>query len=837
MYTLSSPLTEIKSVSPKLLKNLGRLGLKTVRDVLWHFPARYEDFSQIFPIDDLQPNQQATIQGTVEKVDTKRSWKKKIFITEAFIADETGTIRAVWFNQPYIKNSLREGSLINLSGKISVSGESELYFSNPAYEAVSKRETARETLHTGRLVPIYPETRGLTSKGIRYILTNVLEGLKKIPEPLPESIRRDYKLPEINEALRAVHFPLEIDLALQAKKRFAFEELFLLQLFNIEEKNKLKKEAAPAFKIDLEKIKGWVQKLPFALTTAQKKVLLEITRDLEKPRPMNRLIQGDVGSGKTVVALLGALIAAENGYQAALMAPTEILAKQHYETFKKLLRPMAQTVTIGLLTGSGAWIFASDDLETEVKKSELLRGVKSGALHILTGTHALIEKNVDFKKLGLVIVDEQHRFGVRQRQALTRSETTNPSESTKTEKIVEKELSYKLGGIFFRIQEKLGRFCRERQYADALEEELKKNNLNFKRENPISVADRISNFADFIIENRVIIELKAKPFITKDEYYQIKRYLETSSLELGLLINFQDKYLKPKRVLNPKFVDSDKFVALDRLVPHFLSMSATPIPRTLTLTIFGDLDLSIIDEMPAGRKQIITKVVAPENRAKAYAFIRGIVKKGRQVFVICPRIEITDNQQLITNNNESKKLSVISDKPLVTAWDDVKTVKAEYEKLSKKVFPDMRIAMLHGKMKPKEKTEIMRAFKDKKYDILVATSVIEVGIDVPNAIVILIEGAERFGLAQLYQFRGRVGRGEHQSFCLLFTDSSSKTTGERLEALITAKNGFELAERDLAIRGPGEFLGTSQTGLPDIAMRALQNMTLIQEGRVAAEKI
>ncbi|HEY4523611.1 MAG TPA: ATP-dependent DNA helicase RecG [Candidatus Paceibacterota bacterium] len=685
MFELDTPLSEIKSAPPKLIKNLQRLGLKTVRDLLWHFPSRYEDFSQIYVIDDLQPGQQATIQGTVESVDTKRSWKKKIFITEAFIADETGTIRAVWFNQPYIKNSLREGSLVNLSGKISIAGDNEFYFSNPAYEAVAKRET--ETLHTGRLVPIYPETRGLTSKGIRYILTNVLGALKQIPEPLPESVRRDYELPEINEALRAVHFPEEIDLALQAKKRFAFEELFFLQLFNIEEKNKLKKEIAPELKTDFDKLKKWLASLSFVLTAAQKKVTFEIIKDMAKHEPMNRLLQGDVGSGKTVVAVISALIATDNGYQAALMAPTEILAKQHYETFKKLLRPIRQKVTVGLLTGSGAWLFTSDDLESEIKKTELLKAIKNGAVHILIGTHALIEKNVVFKKLGLVIIDEQHRFGVAQRASLLKS--------------------FKSG-----------------------------------------------------------------------------------------------------------------------TAPHFLSMSATPIPRTLTLTIFGDLDLSIIDEMPAGRKSIITKIVAPENRTKAYAFVRDQIRKGRQAFVICPRIEITDNQQSTMSNVSS-----------VAAWDEVKTVKEEYEKLSKKIFPDLKIAMLHGKLKPKEKNGTMLDFKNKKYDILVSTSVVEVGVDVPNASIMLIEGADRFGLAQLYQFRGRVGRGVHQSFCLLFTDSSSKSTADRLSALVTAKNGFELAERDLAIRGPGEFLGSSQTGLPDIAMRALQNMMLIQEGRAAAEKI
>jgi len=682
---LATRLDTIHGIGPRFLARLTALHIETIEDLLWHFPFRYEDFSQIYRVSDLEPGQQATIRGTVQEIDVRRTWQKRIIIIEATIADETGTIRAVWFNQPYIKNVLRPGKLANFSGKVSVSdSEHDLYLSHPTYELVG----AHDTRHTGRLVPIYPETRGLTSKGIRFLTQPILEHLPEIPDWLPVDVLAAEHLPDITTALRNVHFPAAIDDAIIAKKRFAFEDLFLLQLVNFEQKARLATERAPGIPTDIALVKRMLTQLPFALTHSQKQALWEVMQGIAKPRPMNRLLQGDVGSGKTVVAALAAILAARVGYQTTIMAPTEVLAHQHFATFQKLLAKVTAggTPTLALVAAGDTRLLTPDGETPHATKAALMKSVKSGAVHIVIGTHALIQKSVAFKNLGLVVIDEQHRFGVDQRAALLR----------------------KTGGT---------------------------------------------------------------------------------------------------------------------LIPHFLSMSATPIPRTLMLTVFGDLDLSTITELPAGRKPITTKLVPPEDRAKTYAFIRGEIRKGRQAFVICPRIDkAAEADAAKPRQQEFLKL-------------DMKSVKEEYEKLSQTVFPDLRVAMLHGQMKAKEKEKVMRDFHDRKSDILVSTSVIEVGVDVPNATIMMIEGSERFGLAQLYQFRGRVGRGEHQSSCMLFTDSVTAASRDRLKAIIDAKNGFELAEHDLKLRGPGEFLGEKQTGLPDVAMAGLQNPELIRASRAAAEKL
>ena len=500
---------------------------------------------------------------------------------------------------------------------------------------------------------------------------------------MPLEALEENGLPEINKALWQVHFPRTIEESAEARKRFAFEELFMLQLGNFAAKSALAEEKATSIPSDIEYARFLMASLPFELTFSQKRSLWEVIRDIAKAQPMNRLLQGDVGSGKTVIAAITALIAAKSGLQTAFMAPTEVLARQHYFTFKKLFG--SQEAGIGLITAKETEVCYGQNLETEVKKTDFLKKIKNGEIKIIIGTHALIQKGVGFEKLSLVVVDEQHRFGVQQRAALASSSS--------------------------------------------------------------------------------------------------------------------------------------------KLIPHFLSMSATPIPRTLAITIFGDLDLSTIDELPSGRKPIVTKIVAPTNRTQAYKFIREEIKKGRQAFVICPRIESADTQINADGIADKRRL----------LWD-VKAVKEEYEKLSKKIFPDLRVSMLHGKLKSDEKKETMLNFSRGEAEILVSTSVVEVGVDVPNATIMMIEGADRFGLAQLYQFRGRVGRGEHQSFCFLFTDSSAKTTHQRLKALMEAKNGFELAEKDLEIRGPGQFLGESQTGMPDIAMHALQNIELIKAARDSALK-
>lgn len=677
MLAITTPLANIKGLPSRFLLKFQKLTIKTVRDLLWHFPTRYEDFSTIVKIADLETNQTATIQGFIRKVAVRRTYRKRMVVVEATIADESGAISAIWFNQPFIAKNLRIGHLANFAGKVSFADEG-LYLSNPSYELVTG--ATGETRHTAGLIPIYPETKGLTSKGIRYLMRIILENVAPIEDFIPAEVLQKNKLPDINAALRGIHFPKSLDEAAAAKKRFAFEDLFLLQLNNIKARLALAKEKAPALATTEDDLHTIIAKLPFQLTPSQKQSLHEIVEDIGKTRPMNRLLQGDVGSGKTVIAAIAAIIAAKNGYQAAFMAPTEVLARQHYKTLTNIFGHLR--IPIGLLTSSEAKIFYEEGLAADAKKSSVQQHVAEGVVNIIIGTHAIIQKSVNFKALALAVVDEQHRFGVQQRAALLAQKTA--------------------------------------------------------------------------------------------------------------------------------------------LVPHFLSMSATPIPRTLTLTIFGDLDLSLITELPVGRKPIITKIVAPENRAKAYAFVRGEIKKGRQAFVICPRIEKAEHE-------EGEELG-----KLAHAWNEVRAVKEEYEKLSQKIFPDLRVGMLHGKMKPTEKAKIMADFAAKNVDVLVSTSVVEVGVDIPNASIMLIEGAERFGLSQLYQFRGRVGRGEHQSFCLLFSDSSTDAAMRRLNSLLEAKNGFELAEKDLALRGPGQFLGESQTGLPDLAMQALNNMELVKLARASA---
>ncbi len=677
MLSVNTEISKIKDLPPRFASKLQKLGIKTVRDLLWHFPTRYEDFTTVTKISDLEGNQNTTIQGMVRRVGVRRTARKHMVIVEADIMDDTGSINAIWFNQPYIAKSLRPGRLASFAGK-AVFGEDGLYLSNPSYELISSFES--ETKHTAGLIPIYPETKGLTSKGIRYLVKPVLANLGALEEFIPEEVLKRSNFPDIDSALRHIHFPKSLEEATFAKKRFSFEDLFLLQINNIKARLQLAKEKAPSLKLLEGELQEIIKNLPFELTATQRQSMMEILEDIAASRPMNRLLQGDVGSGKTVIAAIAAIASAKRDHQAAFMAPTEVLANQHYKT---LVRSFGHLhIPIGLLTGSTAKVFFDEGLESEFKKAEVQEKIKKGEIKIIVGTHAVIQKSVDFKSLALAIVDEQHRFGVAQRAAL----------------------------------------------------------------------------------------------------------------------------LKQKQ----------------NFIPHFLSMSATPIPRTLMLTIFGDLDLSTITELPKGRKSIITKIVAPENRPKAYTFIREQIQKGRQAFVIYPRIEKSEE-----NEKGEKIIKHLN-------WNEAKALKVEFEKLEKKIFPDLRLAMLHGKMKPKEKAQVMSDFAARKYDVLVSTSVIEVGVDIQNATIMMIEGADRFGLSQLYQFRGRVGRGEHQSFCLLFTDSSSEVTQKRLQSLIEAKNGFELAEKDLSMRGPGQFLGESQTGLPDMAMEGLNNMDLVKSARDAA---
>lgn len=668
---------EIPKIGPIYAKRLKSLGIKTLADLMYYFPREYKDFSKISKIKDIKINEKACVQGKIISLEQQKTWVKKMVVTSALIQDDTGAIELVWFNQTYISKILKIGDEIIVAGKLAIQNRS-LQISSPIFEKTSLKETT----HLGRIMAVYPETHGVSSKYLRWMMKRAIASVKdKIPETLPKEIIDEYNLLSLKDALEQIHFPSSLESAEKAEQRFLFEQIFFISLFNLKKKSEIEKENSQPIPLNKELIERVKSSLPFELTGAQKKTLSEILKDMEKPNPMNRLLQGDVGSGKTAVAALASINAVKAKAQVVLMAPTEILTKQHFKTFFQMLKNF--NLNVGLLTGKEDKYYSkklhSDTIEISRKK--ILEKTEKGEIDILIGTQALIagtkkkkgEQKVKFKNLGLVIVDEQHRFGVKQRAALSG-----------------------------------------------------KN---------------------------------------------------------------QDK------------------------IPHLLSMTATPIPRSLALTVWGDLDLSIIDEMPKNRKKIITKVVSEKEREKTYSFIKKEVSEGRQVFVICPRIESDEENS------------------------DVKNVKKEFEKLSKNVFPEFKVAMLHGQMTSKEKERTMKDFKNKKSDILVSTSVVEVGIDVPNATVMMIEGSELFGLAQLHQFRGRVGRGEHQSYCFLLTDSKSKKTGERLGAMIKYDSGFKLSEMDLKLRGPGDFFGVRQWGLPDFAMNALKDIKKIKPAREAAEKI
>jgi ATP-dependent DNA helicase RecG len=689
---LTLPVEKLKNVGPRNLPRLHKLGIKTVRDLLWHFPARYEDYSQIVPIADLVADQKATVQGTVVKVDTRRIFPRRLVIVEVLIQDDSDTIKAVWFNQPYIATTLTEGTRVSLAGTVKLDKRG-LYLASPSYEKLHADDyLAYHLTHTHGLIPVYPETYGVTSKYLRFLIKPILTELQ-IPDYLTSDARERNRLIDLITALQKIHYPLTLAESEQAKERLAFDDLLLFQIKALLERRKINQLKSPAIKFDKDLVTDFIKRLPFELTKDQKISAWEILKDLEKSYPMNRLMEGDVGSGKTVVALIAALQTAQAGYQSVFMAPTEVLAHQHMETIRGLV---AHTnIEVGLLTSSTAWTTYS-----LAKRAEIKKRIAQGDTKIIIGTHALIQKDIEFDKLALVIIDEQHRFGVKQRASL----------------------------------------------------------------------------------------------------------IKHSSSEL---------------------------------VPHLLSMTATPIPRTLALTIYGDLDISIIKEKPKNRQKIITKIVPPSGRQEAYQFMRSEVKLGRQVFVICPRIEASKPEE--TNTQVLNQVSGSAPKPKQLKFNaliaDMKAVQEEYKKLSELVFPDLKIAMLHGKMKPKEKVEIMTRFKEGFTDILVSTSVIEVGVDIPNATVMMIENADHFGLAQLHQFRGRIGRSEHQSTCLLFTSGAEKTSNQRLKALVATDDGFLLAEKDMAIRGPGEFFGTGQSGLPDLAMTALANVELIKKSRAEARLI
>jgi len=668
MISLATPVENLTKVGKTVAARLKRLGVFNVFDLIHYFPFRYDDFSNLKPIAQLQPGETATVRGKIELLTNKRSFRKKMMITECFLSDESGSVKAIWFGQPYITKVLQNGDDVFFSGKV----EGELLspaFTNPTYEKASA-----DTTHTARLVPIYSLTSGLTQKQIRFLIKHSLSILSQIKEFLPDEFRKKHQLINLTAALGSIHFPENKERLSQAKRRLKYNELLSFHLQNYFIKKDVESSTASALEFREKETKEIVSNLGFTLTDAQKKAAWQILKDMEKERPMNRLLEGDVGSGKTVVAALAIAAASINQKQAALLAPTEILASQHFKTLSELLKPI--DCRIALLTRSKQEVFKTKGQKAlKLAKGKLIKAVAEGEIDLVIGTQALLQDKVDFKNLELVIIDEQHRFGVEQRKAL-RAKSGN-----------------------------------------------------------------------------------------------------------------------------------------SRTTPHLLSMTATPIPRTLALTLYGDLDFSIIDQLPPGRKKPVTKLVEAGNREPAYEFILEKIKEGRQAYVICPLIE------------ESDKLGV-------------KSATEEYNKLTEEIFPQLKIGLLHGKLKPKDKEEVMDKFTKGDLNILVATSVVEVGINVPNASVMIIESAERFGLSQLHQFRGRVNRAEHQAYCLLFSETAVEKSLNRLNVLVNCFDGFKLAEEDLKLRGTGSLAGTQQSGFySDFKIASFADIRLIEETKKAAEEL
>jgi ATP-dependent DNA helicase RecG len=646
----------VKGVGPAVALKLALLGVKTVNQLVHNYPRRYDDYSEITPIAKLQPGH-ITIQAEIKQLHG-RYVRRGMHITEAIATDKTGSVRLVWFNQSYRAANLKTGQEYYISGVFELRNK-RLAIASPSVELVSDFP-----VNTARIIPIYRETKGLTSRQIRQYIFTCLSLVERLPETLPAWLVKQQKLIPHSQAVAAMHFPANGKLLEQAKQRLGFEEVFGLSLASLTVKKQLIGEKAPAVPFTASVAQNFVKKLPFDLTAGQKRVAWQIFQDMESTEPMNRLIEGDVGSGKTVVAAMAAVMVLHhgkvtgNGHQVALMAPTELLARQHAETLYKLLEPIGYHTTIGLLVGG----------MKQAQKQFARQKIQDGQIKFMIGTQALIQESVDMRALELIIIDEQHRYGVDQR----------------------KELMRKAGHM-----------------------------------------------------------------------------------------------------------------------PHVLNLTATPIPRSLALTLYGELEVSILSEKPANRKPIITKITSPNSRAALYKEIDVELAVGRQLFAVCPVIQ------------DSETIKATSAEQL-------------YEQFSKKDFKHRRVGLLHGRMKPAEKNDIMAAFVRHDLDILVSTTVIEVGVDVPNASVMLIEGADRFGLAQAHQLRGRVGRGEDQGYCYLMM-SDSKAPNQRLRALESSNDGFRLAELDLELRGPGAIYGTSQHGELDLRIAKLTDIHLITAARKAAE--
>ncbi len=670
--SIESPVTVVKGISSTLATRFAKLGVGTVRDLLYFFPHRHLDYSQRKTVSQLAEGAEETIIANVWQSQEVRLGGRRS--TEAIVGDETGNVRVVWFNNPYLTKKMLPNTRVVLSGRVSLFN-GRYVFESPEWEMAEDKDL----VHTGRMVPLYSLTQGLRPRRVRQLMKEVVDQWAwQVEDFLPPDVKKHCNLLELPEAISQAHYPEDEALKDRARVRLAFDELLLLQLGVLSKKRDWQ-ESQPgnSFSTEASVIDVFLHSLPFELTAAQHRVLKELLADLQETRPMSRLLQGEVGSGKTVVALVALLVAAANGYQGAFMAPTEILAEQHFATICQLLSRVGQREEeedylhsySGLLDRPLTVMLLIGDV-SQSRKQELQQRIQDGDVDIIVGTHAIIQKGVEFHRLGLAVVDEQHRFGVAQRSAL-----------------------------------------RQKGFS-----------------------------------------------------------------------------------------------------PHVLVMTATPIPRTLALTLYGDLDLSVIDELPPGRQVVKTKWLRPGQRNSAYGFIRRQIAEGRQAFIICPLVE------------ESEAIQA-------------RAAVAEYERLSGEIFLDLRLGLLHGRMSAAEKDKVMRRFRSGKLDILVSTAVVEVGIDVPNATVMMVESADRFGLSQLHQFRGRVGRGQEQSYCMLLAQSPSEIARQRLDIIEKVQDGFQLAEEDLKLRGPGEFFGTRQSGLPDLRMAKLSDVGLLELARGEAIKL
>lgn len=660
---LEQEIRYVKGVGAVKARDFARLGLDTLRNALYAFPFRYDDLTNQITIGSIEAGQKVTIRGAITLINNRKSSKnRRMTITEAVVEDGTGSIKAVWFHQGFLTKSLKPGTVVSLSGK--VDDKYGLSLVNPIYEVISKQKA---TKHTGRILPIYRLTGALTQKVRRAVVEAALKVLPDLPEWMPEAILEREKFVSLQSAIAAMHFPNsqeELDTAIH---RLKYNEFFLHQIMHGKARRELQRQKASVIPFSEEVVKKAVKKLPFELTAAQKKASWAIIQDMERSEPMNRLLEGDVGTGKTVVAALAAINATASGWQSAILAPTEILADQHA---RGLMQTFGDQLSIAVFTRTKRRVNGN-----EVTKKQMLDALANGKIDLVVGTHALLSDKVLFNRLGLIVVDEQHRFGVKQRKALKDREG-----------------------------------------------------------------------------------------------------------------------------------DGDG-------IPHLLSMTATPIPRSLALVLYGDLDRSILDEYPAGRKPIETRIVIPGKEKPFYEKMQDEMDSGRQIFVVCPLIE------------ESDALGVNS-------------VSEVYSDFSKGAFAAYRLGMLHGKLKQKEKDEIMAQFVAGELDMVISTTVVEVGVDIPNATVMFIEGAERFGLAQLHQLRGRVGRGEWQSYCYLHPSGDlSDLARRRLQAVVASQNGFELADKDLELRGPGNIFGTDQSGFESFKLGSFADRDLISMAKDDAKQI